>query len=112
RWQPKRQSRRRLAVGENLNSPEASAHSPDLVARVSRKWRRMSRQRLSLWWMLGAAKEQTVKRTHTQNQGRFNVHGSDATRAFRLLRDPAGESPGGSPHDHEGIPASRDPLPS
>ena len=26
--------------------------------------------------MLGAAKEQTVKRTHTQNQGRFNVHGS------------------------------------
>jgi hypothetical protein len=26
--------------------------------------------------MLGAAKEQTVKRTHIQNQARFNVHGS------------------------------------
>jgi hypothetical protein len=26
--------------------------------------------------MLGAAKEQAVKHAHTQNQGRFNVHGS------------------------------------
>jgi len=40
-------------------------------SRVSKKWRRMSRQRRSLWWMLGAAKEQTVKRIQTQNQGGF-----------------------------------------
>ena len=38
-------------------------------SRVSKKWRRMSRQHRSLWWMLGAAKEQTVKRTTHRTKG-------------------------------------------